>query len=273
MHTIEINTYKRKFQGEFLKYKKDYPENWNELTVKQLLFIAFLMNKGYNLEKLNVMIIKNFLNIKNRYFFDISGEAMSELAKSISFIHETKTLTSNKIPEINIKINFFSWIFTPRKRKCKLYGPSDGLLTLTFEQFFGHCEPALNDYVKTKNISSLDYLVASLYTYKKEKFIPDDIEEILKKVKKLNLDYKVAILLFYIGCKDFFAYKFQKLFKTEKSSSNKQISDLHFIELTDQLNNEDLSNNEQIKKTNIIDAFIRLTRMIEKYEQLKRMKK
>lgn len=254
MHKLELTTYNRGF-------KREYPESWNELSAAQLLYVAFLMSKEYELEKYNILLLKNFLNIKGRLFYKITGAAVTELADTISFIHEKKELTYNKLPVLKFKKGL---------KKYKLYGPDNGMLNLTFEQFFGHCEPALNNYIKTKDIRSLNYLVASLYTFEKGKFNPDDIEKIKKSVKRLHIKYKIAVLLFYLGCKDFFAYKFQKLFKVEKNSSNKEVSDFYFIELTDQLNNENLSNNEQIKKTNITEAFIRLTRMIELSEQLKR---
>ena len=261
MHTFELTLYKKNLRGEFKGHSAKYPEKWNELTTDQLLFVSKIMGKQLAIENFNIVLLKNFLKIKDRYFHMLNGAEVAELAESISFILDKKELTTQQLPEITVK-RFF--------KTTTLYGPTDAMLDLTFEQFFGYCEPALNSYVKNKDEYSLNFLVASLYTFEKGKFVPGNVEEILKIVKKMKPNYKIAILLFYLGSKDYFAFRFPKLFKQNKAKKAKKVSDLYFIELTDQLNNENLSNNSQIKQTNIIEAFIRLTKMIEASEKIKK---
>lgn len=258
MHKVEITIQKKTI-------KRELPQNWNELSVQQLLYVAHLMGKSHPLTMFNTFLLFFLLRIDRKAFFSFSGLIVADLTKAIDFIHETKELTLNKLPEIKVKRLFKEYTF---------YGPADGCLSLTFEQFFGHCEPALNDYIKTKNISSLDYLIASLYTTEKENFDADKIQDIQKYVKRLKLNYKIAILLFYLGCKDYFAFRFPLLFKKQTSKTNVgKVSDLYLIELTDQLNNESLGNNEQVKKSNILEAFMRLSRMIELSEKLEEQRK
>jgi hypothetical protein len=244
--------------------KRSYPDSWNQLSTDDLLFISKLMTMNLPVERFNIYLLRYFLRIKLRFLLRLSGEIMVDLVETIKFIHEKKELTINKIKELNIRKGF---------RKIKLYGPYNGMLNLTHEQFFGHCEPAFSNYLKNQDIQYLNYLVASLFTFQKEIFSPEDIVNIEPLVSKLKLKYKIAILLFYMGCKDYFAYRFPKLFKNEKADRSGNINDLYFIELTDQLNNQNISNNEQIKKTNILEVFMRLVKMIELSEQIKNKKK
>ena len=246
------------------KYVHEYPSSWNELSKEDLLYVSRLMNLNLPVEKFNIFLLRRFLGIPNKFLFSIDSKIFTELADTITFIHEKKELTLNKLPELKIKKGLFSYI---------LHGPESGMFNLSHEQFFGYCEPSFSNMISTGNNDYLDYLIASLYTFEKGVFNSSDVEKIKALVKRLKPEFKTAILLFYMGSKDFFAYKFPKLFKNGSGNAKGLQSDLYFIELTDQLNSQNLSNNDQIKKTNILEVFMRLTKMIELSDQLKQKKK
>lgn len=241
---------------EFLTYKRHYAGEWNELTDDQLLFVSHMFDRGLEIEVFNTLTLQNFTQIPWAYFFTISPEAIMEMSETISFLHDTKELTRNLLPTLKIK-------------KTILQGPADAMMDVTFEQFFGHCEPAFAAYAENNDIKMLNHLVAALYSFENEKFNPDSIEKNKKLVANLRSNYKTAVVFFYLGCRDLMAGRFPRLFDGKEK---KTASDLAYFEMVENLNNEDISNNEQIKKSNIYEAFVRLTAMIEKAEKLKKQK-
>lgn len=243
---------------EFKKYKRHYAGTWNELTDEQLLFVSHLFDKGLEIEVFNTLVLQNFTQIPWKHFFEISAEAIMDMAKTIEFLHETKELTKNLLPEI-------------KAGKKTLCGPADSMMDVTFEQFFGHTEPAFAAFVKNNDTDMLNHLVAALYSFENETFNADLIEENKRLVADINRFYKTAVVFFYLGCRDLMAGRFPKLFSNKKTSG--QASDLAYFEMVENLNNENISNNEIIKKSNIYEAFVRLTAMIDKAETLKKNNK
>jgi hypothetical protein len=258
MHTVEITIPKRfgtKIRNRLL------PSKWNELSREQLLFIAKLMNMELTEPQFHVYLLRRFLDLRPSEFFSITPLAIRDLSQTLSFILETKELNLQLLPQISVRKGL---------KKITLFGPESALVDATFEQFFFYTQPALADFTENKNEASLDLLIASLYTRKKGLFVSEDVDGIQRMVKRLHPKYKTAVLLFYMGCLDFFAYKFPELFSDAKKKKAHKRSDLYALELTDQLNGNNLSNNQHIKKTNLLEAFVRMTRMIEEAEQLKR---
>jgi len=244
---------------EYLKYKTEYPEKWNELTKKQLLFVAALMHRKLDRKVVETLILQKFTCVPLRKFYDIPALALSDMAETIAFLFDKKELTVNLLPVIILKEN---------RKKVSLHGPDDGLLDLTFEQFFGYSETYFSRFAESGAYEQLNNLVCSLYVREKGIFNPDMFDNNLKLVRKMPSAYKFSILLFYLGCRDLMSNKFPELFRTKKTKS--VVSDFHYFELIDQLSNENITNNNQIKQSNVYEAFVRLTAMIKKAEQIKK---
>jgi len=234
---------------EFLRYKRQFPENWNEFTKEQLTFVSSVLRCNIKREVAEILIIKKFLQFSNNVFHKIHALAIADIAKAISFIFEKKELTINLIPVIKI-------------RRKQFYGPENACLDLTFEQFFGYAETYFILFAETGQIEHLDNLVCSLYSQKKGSFNPDFFEKNLKLLKTVNTNVKFSIFLFYTGCRDLIASKFPELFSNTKSNQSK--SQFHYFELIDNLNNDTIANNDSIKKSNVYEAFVRLSTMIKK---------
>jgi len=234
--------------------EKEYPENWNELNKEQLLFVATLMRSGVERKAFDTLLLQKLLNIPWFTFNNIPIHAMEDMAKSISFIHEKFELTKNLLPEISVKKG---------KEKVILYGPTDGMTDCTLEQFFAYAETYFTLFAQTNEEENLNLLCACLYRFEKNSiFNPEKVDEISLIIKEMKAEFKQAILLYYLGCRDFFAYKFPELFSGEQTYAEK--SDLHFFTLIDNLNNEDITKNNQIKQSNLYEAFVRLVQMIKK---------
>ncbi len=240
---------------QFKTYNVTYPSNWNELDKEQLLFISQLYVSELEKERFNILAMQAFTQIKWKDFFKIPQECFTDFDKTLEWLHKSCELTINLLPKINHNQNVF-------------YGPGDTMLNFTFEQFFGHTEPAFTNYLKTNDVQWLDYLFSAIYSFNADKdFKPNKVEKNIDKVKQLPAKYKQAALLYYIGCRDLITNKFPLLFKKKKTVG--KASDMHYFEMVDNLNNESLADNEKIKSSNIWESLLRLTNMIEKAQKLK----
>lgn len=251
MHTIK-----------FLTYNKTFPSEWNELTRDQLLFISSMVANGTGKETFNVRALQYFTQIPWKDFFKINEIAIKEMADKIEWIHKKRELTINLIPELAI-----NGMDVQTHGRASLQGPSDSMLNASFEQFFGHTEPAFSAFANTQNAEMLNYLVASLYSFENDEFNPKMVELNKNLVTPIDAGIKTAILFFYMGCRDLMANKYPDLFKKSKTKSAS--GDLDYFEMIDGLNNENLTGNEAIKRSNLWEAFTRLTAMIEKSRKIK----
>jgi len=223
------------------------PSKWNELTKKQLLYIAFLLSQKFTKEEIVVLLTMFFSKYGVRKISKIEPLIFKELEKHYNFIFDIK-LTVNLLPKIFIRFKRF-------------YGPTKALSNMTFEQFFVFSESYFDNFTKTGSQYSLDLLIASLYTRQQYKFEPLEVEQNAKVLKHLSLKEKYAILIFYQGNRNFLAKQFNKLFSSGDTDSKKEYDFLGLVEL---LNNKDVSKNNQIKNTNIYEIFTYLTNLKSK---------
>jgi hypothetical protein len=244
MHTLQI--FKRKFQ---------IPSKWNELSKEQLLKIAHLYTKNLSKEAFDILLISYFTGIKLQNLKNISY-ALPDMAAMFSFLHNRITITKNLLPELVIK-------------KKTFYGPEDGLLNLSFEQFIIYSENAFQEFAKNQNEEVLDYLVATLYTLKKNVFNENHVAAVSKTMVRIPYYQKYAIFLFYCGSRNYLIDRYKNIFAGESKSSNKNADPLAFIKLLDQLNNDDVTKNEEIKKSNIYEVFHRLNEMVKQSDKAK----
>jgi len=243
---------------KYRTYDVIYPSCWNEINKQQLLFISQLYLSEMGQEQFNVIAMQNFTKIKWQDFFEIPQECFIEFDKTLEWMHKSSELTVNLLPIVACKDEIF-------------YGPEDTILNFTFEQFFGHTEPAFTNYFKTNKIEWLDYLFSSIYSFNKNKeFVLKKIDKNISAVKELPIKYKQAALLYYIGCRDLITNKFPSLFKKKRSVG--KASDMHYFQMVENLNNKNLANNEKVKKSNIWEALTRLDAMLKKSEMLKSRK-
>jgi len=244
MHTLTI--FDKQFQ---------VPGKWNELSKPQLLKIAELFSKKLKKEAFEILLISYFTGIKIENLNVISN-SLPEIAQIFNFLQNKITLSKNYLPELKIKNKI-------------LFGPEDGLMNLTFEQFVIYSENAFAEYAKTEKVEVLNYFIATLYTYKQSVFNEKDILSIQKLVAKIPLSEKNAIVLFYVGCRNYLMDKYQELFANSKKDNSKNADPLAFLQLIDQLNNEDVAKNELIKTSKIYEVFYRLNEIVKQSNKIK----
>ena len=202
-------------------------------------------------------------------------------------------LSKQIIPEISFTLpaSFDKLRMTVQEKIVKLYGPESGLSNIILQEYI-HTETFFNKYQQTGDIAYIDKLIAVLYRKQSKDYNPENnagdrreefndylIEKHSKLIKHVDADIKYAIILFYIGCNYHIQHLFPEVFKasakTESSKSNNTF--MNMMKLVTALTGNDVTKNEQVRKTSLYEIFISLQEMriqndaineqIEKYKK------
>jgi len=207
----------------------EIPSKWSEIDKRNLLYLAtkFPFQKTYgfalyfffhvlNLPKkplLAFAIARNFILSKKLNLAWKNDQAMEYGEENI---FETQILIALH------QLDNFEWLHTDMQfEKClidkfsvnlkKFYGPREYLSNVTSDEF-RHAEFFFINYYKTSDIYFLDRLIATLWRRKNSAnsmedirvpFSEFDIEQNVKKIKKLPDKLKFACLLCYTGMRNF----------------------------------------------------------------------
>lgn len=203
------------------------PEAWNELSRKQLLYIAEYWEAWKLLAQNNQSLIKakallfvelmcgNTLSNKKKrveLLAQLQNEELYQLTELTNFIFSANTLTNCPVPVIKT-------LFT------KLFPPNKGLGNITaFE--FAFADACFMNYINNGEMHHLDLLIATLYrpmrwNRRREIFDNDKIEKYLSAVQKLSYAEKQLILLWYQGCRIEIIKDNRILFSKENQSDAK----------------------------------------------------
>jgi hypothetical protein len=211
-----------------------FPEKWDELNQRQLLYIAkyweawqeISQMHGERLVKARALLVLELCGITGRRERRRLCNALSHVTEDsgfnildyTNFVFEKLTLTRNLLPKI--KVGLFKWYF----------GPGDRLNDIDIEEF-SMAFSAYSQYISTRNEIHLNNLVAILYRPASQEYhITGDIRvpynfkkitEYVKKIRKIPEEYKQAVLLFFMGCLDYFSQnkRYGKVFRRAKNES------------------------------------------------------
>ncbi|OFY87839.1 MAG: hypothetical protein A3F72_02920 [Bacteroidetes bacterium RIFCSPLOWO2_12_FULL_35_15] len=204
------------------------PSSWNELSKKQLLYVAEYWEAWQLLAQNNMTLIKAksllFLKLMDGnkiwdyarrlyYIKQLSNESLYDLASLTNFIFDANALTKNPFPEVKIHFRTF-------------YGPPDKLSGIRADEF-SFADSMYLHYNTTKDTLFLDQLIAVLYRQGSEKngddkrdaFDKNRIEQTANYVSRLKHTEKHAILLFYIGCRTLIVSRYPEIFTKETEAA------------------------------------------------------
>lgn len=208
--------------------KVEVPENWQEITKRNLLWLAkrfpypptlgmelYFFFHALNLSKrplLQLAIARNFILSKklNRAWKNDAAIEFGEenffeqqILQAISSCNNFNFLNESiEIPDCLIKS--FSLRFK------KYYGPQERLCNVTADEF-KHAELFYNKFVEEKDEKYLFLLLATLWREKSKQYNPSDIrtpfnefeiEKRAKKFQKLSYQLKIACMLNYLGMRN-----------------------------------------------------------------------
>lgn len=214
---------------EYGTYKQSFPSSWNELTTRQLLFIAARWRKWVDYMKMNadlskegIVLVKLFMGVFSinpfnegrKIFYKLNRVQMHALIKKVDFILYSPALTKNMLPTIKVGGKTY-------------YGPEDGLKNICLHEF-AFADSFITNYGKSRDENDLDTAIAVLYRPAidvnsseyagdiRGKFKKHLVEVHQKQLRELPYEYKQAIYLWYRGCRDAIEKRYPRVFNGEK---------------------------------------------------------
>lgn len=205
-----------KYKGKSIK--RSLPENWNELTGKQLIKISGLFNKQLRIYEFRLICLFYIISVNYRIFDRIDRETLYLIGEQINFLLKENNLVRNLIPSIKIRLK-------------KYYGPSDRFQNITLIEF-AKAETRYKNYIETNNEKYLNELIAILYRPKKW-FIPflklinnyngdkrreynDRYIKNMDRISNLPINLRLAILLYWEGCRLYIMNKYTHVFSRDQ---------------------------------------------------------
>lgn len=181
------------------------PENYNELSGKQVLAICRLFFSSVPIDIARLEALRILLS-KSRYsFFRMSLEAKCGLLEYVEWVFEKNGLTNQFLPVYRPKFGLHG----------SFYGPASDWDNLTMSEWSA-CEVYYEWMISGEKEDALDHLIAVLYRkgkkgYDKAKDTDGDIRVQYnhnetgywaKKVARWPMPVKLAILMWYDGCRE-----------------------------------------------------------------------
>lgn len=270
MHTIQINnnTY-------------SLPDNWDELTPDQLLYLVKLTTSNIPVEEVKVYMmlycLKAHICRHNKRFHEYSPikigktsyllhpEEISALADQLSFLlllNHDQSNPDRKLYQINplLTVNPYPSI---RCRLHKFTGPDDNMWDITFEQFM-YMQAYLD--AMQSDATKIDYLLACLWHFGKY-FDINHIEKDASTLKHLPEDKKMIMYWFILGSLSYMASFFPRIFSGDgKTNNNGRIFDAQ-LRLLDSLAQSDMTKKPEIRKGLLLDAFYSMDESIRRKEE------
>jgi hypothetical protein len=199
-----------------LHYKKSkylIPENWNELSWDQILSCSNVFIGQSNETEMLVSLFRSVCNMRNYRFFTMPPDIMTDCLHLIAWLRDKVCLTNQQLPVYR-----------------RYYGPGKELENLKAKEF-ALTELYFIQYRNEGNTDSLNALIAILYrpakvNYDKIKNAAGDIREGYNPhvtdyhkriIAKWPAVVKVAIALYYEGCRNNFFEQYTEVFEGESS--------------------------------------------------------
>jgi hypothetical protein len=192
---------------------REIPSSWKELTKDQLLFVApRVMLSNANIELLREMAIY-FLMLPKSFYRLMNLSQLDAIAETFNFFWLANDLSIQHISFV--KPNLFR----------KLYGPASRLENCSAAEW-AFADKFLNAFLKTKDENDLNSLVACLYrpafknhplTDVREPFDLGKVEYFARHTAKLKLSERLAVAIFFMGCRTHIIDRFKPVFSVKKS--------------------------------------------------------
>ncbi|MNK47607.1 hypothetical protein D3C87_664190 [compost metagenome] len=184
------------------------PQNWSEMGQAELLKWVKIIHKQLSRTDAFALAVITFYKIKPRLYFKLEPAHHVQLKNTVAFLAEENLLNRWLIP--SIKVSTFT----------RFYGPEDYLSSSTIKEF-RFCELFYHNYARTKKTEFLDKLIATLFRPKgncdvddRDKLTRSIIAKNCRKVTKLAVHEKHAILFNYEGCRNAIFKAYPKIFKS-----------------------------------------------------------
>jgi len=261
-------------------YNKQY--NLNELSVKLLLVITGLRvvyMKSYSATGYGITTeIFQFRHGHRIFIVDIKDIVYA--AGKLSYLFKTEDINGQKVYTLNSQLskNLLPKIQFGVLKKKLWYGPTDNLTNLIFCEWI-HSENEFARFIKSGNENYLNRLVAVLYREKsftneyngdvRKKFNDFLIDKNAGIAKRIPLSKRIAILLFYSGCRQALIKIFPDVF-SGSSSGNTHAGDAFrsYLNLVETLAGFDVTKKEDVRNNLLYDVLYTINQSIIRDKEL-----
>lgn len=284
MHTLHI-------------HERPYPlpSRWDELSRRQLLTLAWLIETGresVEMAKLMFLVLTQSLpwwhrmQVRFFYLFRATVDERADMLRLCASFSESRAFTAQKIKKIG--------------GKTVLFGPDSALSNFTLweyiraeQAFLQYMQSDSNGTAKARHTSSvhLDRLIAIMYRPARRDYDPDRHDDIrvplvdsavsgrMSRIRSLDRRTKIAILMWFDGCRSHIIRMFPLIFRKEESALNekmkagtvKKASSAEWLDLITSLST-DMTKFEKIANMNLIVAFTDLSNRIRQSRNKKNQK-
>jgi hypothetical protein len=279
MHTIQIN-------DDIYKL----PENWDDLSPKQLLYLVKLTKSDIPVEQVKIYmtlyclkahvcrhkeIFKEYVHIKigqesetvrfkirNHSYF-LLPEEISKIADQLSFlirVEDNRFNPSGKLYLINPELTTNPYP-TIRCGLRKFTGPEDQLFDITFEQFM-YMQTYLDAMQSDPNM--INHLLACLW-YRGKYFDINRIDKDAVILRRLPEARKMIMYWYIMGSLSCMAEAYPRVFSGE-GKSNGRVFDAQ-LRLLDSLAQSDMTKKPEIRKGLLIDALYSMDESVRRQEE------
>lgn len=247
-------------------FLRELPSEWNELSKVQLLHLApLVLSSKASIEVLREIAV-HFLDLPSNLYKEMNLSQLDPIAKSFLPFWKTNNLTVQLLPVVRS---------SPFQ---KLIGPAAGLQNTSAAEW-AFADTYLNSFLKTQNEKDLNMLIACLYRPAGTKIKTDDAREDfdLTKIEKnmlltarFSFEVKLAIAVFFIGCRNQIIQKFKPVFSGTNAKKADKSGWLGFFY---DLAGPKTGTYHQVSTYNIYELMGILQKLIMDDEELKRKNK
>jgi len=234
---------------------RDIPSEWEELTPEQVVFIApRMLNFRPDIQAMKDEIMAKFMQIRNKDLRRLNIAQMNGLHKALNFLWEKNDLTTNPLPLLKIRFR-------------KYHGPGPRMKDISFGQFM-IADTFFLKYMRSRSPEDLNMFVASLY-YRKE-FDASKVERVAQKLRRAKMDKKLAVVLFFTGCRNYINNRFPLLFpKPAKGESKAKGNKASWGDVLISLVGENPAEKDRVEKLDLYFALAFLESQIRRSRELK----
>ena len=238
------------------------PGAWEELSKKGLIKLAALLHSQAPALHTQARILQLLSGKSDMAFVRIPAEIRFKALEHLSWI-ESNTLTRQLLPAYK-----------------GFYGPASDFDNIVLAEFH-HAELAYYNYTKTSNIEDLNELIATLYrlpkaNYNKRLNKDGDIRRAFnyaeaaynkKKIAKWSLAVKLAVLLWYDGCRQHIVKLYPAAFNSSDASGAAYFQGLY--KMIRSLSGDKYGTFNQVELLPLHTAFMEIVCSLEEAEELK----
>lgn len=247
------------------------PSEYNELTKDQLIAIASLFTEKLPEDIAQLRAMRILLNKSLYSFLRIPNDAKERMLEYMQWVFEKNTLTEQIIP------TYKHWPWS-----SNYYGARKEFDNLIMAEFH-YTEINYHDYVVDNDTNGLNNLVAVLcrpgikdYNHQLDNlgdariaFNANEIAFYAKKIARWPLKVKLAILMFYDGCRQKLLEDYKTVFKGNSGQNN----DAGMFDVIRGLSGNVYGTIEHVERLNIHTAMSEITKQIKEAEEIERKSK